>query len=158
LPSVTHVKQLTANTAPCALLGPRQNKVHWWETRWTSYLPCAVTGWHTANTAPLSCALAQAHGKDRLFAMCQGLDTRKKMDYLPCALAMHTAKNGTFAVCPGTRCISACIFLINSVYITPIKYTMTYVVHIYIDTNPENIRYESIQYSNQIHTIVDTNP
>ena len=35
---------------------------------------------------------------------------------------------------------------------------MTYAVHIYVDTNPDNIRYESIQYSNQIHTIVDTNP
>ena len=55
----------TANTLPCAILAPRQNKVHWQTPRGTACLPCAVTARHTANTAPL-----------------------------PCALSWHTAKNG----------------------------------------------------------------
>ena len=39
----------TANTLPCAILGPRQNKVHWQTPRGTACLPCAVTAWHTAK-------------------------------------------------------------------------------------------------------------
>jgi len=73
------------NTLPCALLGPRQNKVHWrnpveqavcrvlkrlgtWQTQPLCYVPCPR---HTANNAT--------------FAVCH--------------VDRHTAKNGSFAVC-----------------------------------------------------------
>ena len=143
----------------CYISGTRQTlcRVHYW-----AHGKIKCTGVTPLNRLFAVCRNGLAQGKHNPFAVCPGLGTRQTMAHLPCALALHTAKNGTFAVypCPGTRqrCVSACIFLINSVYITPIKYTMTYAFHIYVDTNPDNIRYKSIQYSNQIHTIVDTNP
>jgi len=53
----------TAIILPCAILHTRQNKVVKWRATWKTSLPCA---------------LAQAHGKEWMFAECLGNDTRQK--------------------------------------------------------------------------------
>ena len=91
------------------------------------------------------CRNGVAHGKQAAVCRVPGQYTRQKMAPLPCALALAHGK-GVFQA----------VFLLMA-YIWP-QSNIQCIVHIYVNTNPNNIRYKSIQYSNQIHTIVDTNP
>ena len=72
---VLHLEH-TANTLPCALLGPLQNKVHWRNP--------------PLNSLFAVCRNGLAHGKHSPFAVCPVLGTRQTMPPLPCATWIGT--------------------------------------------------------------------